>query len=731
MFKRILLLSFLLLIPAFLFAKPVQLVFTGLSGLEGVADMTGIDGIVSNSNIPFELDWDESWFGAASSTLYNHKLARAACFFSNIAYSEVEKDVRNNALVTDYHRLGFADEDIELHYNLNYKDAMWGDDQCAYSIASKKISSAAGERTLIMVIIRGTTKNVNEWLSNLNIGKVSEDQLALHRGFASATASIHTALISYMLRHKIDPTDSYLFVTGHSRGAAVANLLSVLVLGDNFFHRENIYTYTFACPNVTTDSDAGSDIYNFIWNIVNAEDIVPTVPLYRNKWNFRKYGRTRTLVNAVNTDIKLYNDVYIPRINSYFEQLSGRKYYPFTLGPYVPICLTMLLSSMNESAQKFYKTINGLHGKTVLFLRGLFAVDSAYEQAPEKTRDSIGLWLVRRLLQVSGDLVNYLTLAFVDMHSDNTYLSYLMALDENEAFSDVGYSTILVKGTEELGIFDQRGNLLLRIIDGSIQYKSITMPIIALPSLSGNVVIGFPSTVAYDVVFTDETILPSPSKVMIEHFDAAGVYLGTCEPQRLWPHWGKVYQFKIGSSILDKNKISPVKLSMAEGKSLVKTASLKPQTAFRISPEIFLDSDLDLGGGLRVGNQLIFASFLFSHGLTRVGKNWEFAAGIGNELSLFKGLKWDTELFGRFVFVNMDKEDKDDRKHNFIPAARLSLSYNLIGRLKFFVAGAGDLKIMDFNDFAFDDDVRDRNIPSYKINGKYSIVPTVQIGFRF
>lgn len=57
---------------------------------------------------------------------------------------------------------------------------------------------------------------------------------------------------------------------------------------DGIFKPENCYVYTYASPNVTTAFDSVDEKYGFIWKIVNAEDIVPTVPLYRGQLAFQK-----------------------------------------------------------------------------------------------------------------------------------------------------------------------------------------------------------------------------------------------------------------------------------------------------------------------------------------------------------------------------------------------------------------------------------------------------------
>jgi hypothetical protein len=88
----------------------------------------------------------------------------------------------------------------------------------------------------------------------------------------------------YVSRRSLTSTMSKaIMITGHSRGAAIANLL-----GAHFEKDPNYtsFTYTFAAPNPTTDNTTGS--YKTIFNVVNQDDIIPYLPL--SNWGFNKYG---------------------------------------------------------------------------------------------------------------------------------------------------------------------------------------------------------------------------------------------------------------------------------------------------------------------------------------------------------------------------------------------------------------------------------------------------------
>ena len=99
------------------------------------------------------------------------------------------------------------------------------------------------------------------------------------------------------------------WITGHSMGAGVANLVAANLIDKGY--RDNVYCYTFAAPNTFyyTDNGEGRDStaipghkvlenykephganYRCIFNIVNEDDFVPEVPMSKCGWT--KYGRT-------------------------------------------------------------------------------------------------------------------------------------------------------------------------------------------------------------------------------------------------------------------------------------------------------------------------------------------------------------------------------------------------------------------------------------------------------
>ncbi len=712
--------------------KIIFLLLLTLLSLSSFAEKINFSG--HDTSIPIE--WEEKSFGEKTSFEYNHKLARLAAYFSDAAYSHVPESPRENNLLDAYKKIGIKEADIEFHYEIDYTDALWGKDQCAFSISSKKIQSSRGLQTLIFVVLRGTPTNASEWISNLNVDDVDRIQKKSHIGFAKAASIVHTALISYMLRHSINPTDAFLFMTGHSRGAAVANMLSSILLEDNFFKPENIYAYTFACPNVTTAEDCCAEKYGFIWNIVNAEDIVPTVPMNRGKWAYKKFGHVLAFSNQTNTEESLYKNNYLPRINSIYQRLSGRTYYPFETGPFLPILVTKLVAYLTGDVEEYYDGKMDIHARAAKLMGRLFPEkDEEFDiekplppeqKAPAEKKKGIGSFFLSWLDRKSNGLVNHMMLAAKDMHSASMYLSHMLALEENEIFSDLGYTLAIVKGYEELAVFDSEKNMLARVIEGKISYPDVKLPIAMCPSVGNRIVLGYPATKDFSVAITDEALIPSPVSVTIEYYDAAGVYLRSSEAKKIYPSINRLFQFKIGSSLL-KEEASGLQVEYVDdGLDLIEKAVLRPRPKFDIVPEVNYGTNNSLGLGLHAGTSRLMASLMTRPERISFGHEGEIDFGLGNQQTLYSRFKAENEIFARFIWL-----DQEDRSFNLLPEYRTSVSMKLIGRLRFFVAGTFDFCISDFNDEAFGQNGWVKTRLSWDLNDSLSIVPGLQAGLRF
>lgn len=253
--------------------------------------------------------WDDDWF-FADPTVYNHELATTCSVLSAIANSESSyyqagseaPAFMENALA----QLGFEDiSTASYQYRSEVLDEILdfftqADDVVAYSVASKQITnSKTGEKkTLLLVSVRGSYGA--EWLSDVNMGNPAELDLdaADHEGFAMAAEEIVDALADRVTalskeRGTDAPQDIAVLFTGHSRGAATANLAASYADDMTTSLRtiaplDGIYAYTFATPELTLMGNTGEPLYDNIFNILNPSDMVPRMPLAA--WGFGRYG---------------------------------------------------------------------------------------------------------------------------------------------------------------------------------------------------------------------------------------------------------------------------------------------------------------------------------------------------------------------------------------------------------------------------------------------------------
>lgn len=212
---------------------------------------------------------------------YNSDLAKLSAAFSAATY-------QINSMESTFRNLGFSD--IKLcNYNFDNDQISANIDQVACAFATKRIvikDKNGGKDniyTVLAVAIRGTLER--EWHSNFDVGFGD-----IHYGFESAYTYVSTELAKYYADLKkiteIFPDHTKVFISGHSRAGAVADLLATELNSETedtglVFHSKSIYanpddifTYTFAAATSTKKPIR----FNNIFNIICETDLVPHVP---------------------------------------------------------------------------------------------------------------------------------------------------------------------------------------------------------------------------------------------------------------------------------------------------------------------------------------------------------------------------------------------------------------------------------------------------------------------
>ncbi len=246
--------------------------------------------------------------------------------------------------VRSLERMGFPASRMMRRYgrDVNYRDPALGKDQVGFTFAVKDAAFADGTRAqVVMVLIRGTFGR-DEWISNLNVcnawGRAPEPfDLAMphfHQGFSRAADGVMAAFKSFVAREGVDLGSAKIAVTGHSRGAAVANLVGARLCENRRIPHRNLFVYTYATPNTViraSPEGSGPDYWN-VFNVLNPEDAVPLVPL--EVWKCHRYGRDLHLKDFNSMGgfpCALFDATYI-RMKDEFRKMTGVEYWHTPFG---------------------------------------------------------------------------------------------------------------------------------------------------------------------------------------------------------------------------------------------------------------------------------------------------------------------------------------------------------------------------------------------------------------
>ena len=201
-------------------------------------------------------------------------------------------------------REGFATL-VQAHYDKPDSDP---GHTCAFTLAR-----ADGAPPLYLLVIRGTA--AGEWYSNFDFAPSHNGETPFAENFLYCAQDVLLAVRPYL---EAEP-DAVWLVTGHSRGAACANLFGLLL---NAVRSPSLnYIYTSATP-ATLRSDMPAEDSN-IFNLINPLDIVPKMPLAA--WGYRRAGTDILLPADTPRAEKLAEEVgtlaeLSPRLEDYYTQ---------------------------------------------------------------------------------------------------------------------------------------------------------------------------------------------------------------------------------------------------------------------------------------------------------------------------------------------------------------------------------------------------------------------------
>jgi len=314
-------------------------------------------------------DWTDAYV-TNNSAVYHHELAGPMAAIAASTYgSRLFMDVRS---LMD---LGVPPERLQRCYEdngkLKYKHPKYGRDVAGYTIGSRRCELQGEDFGIVFVAVRGTV-GLEDWLSNINManewGSATNLNMATlpkyHEGFHKSALFIMDELAEYVEKYKIDLSKAKILVTGHSRGAATANLVGKMLDDAQDgpqtspfakVKRENVFVYTIATPNVTISPspDTKDKKYHNIFSVVSQEDIVPLVPFA--EWNGARYGRTLLLKSwsSIFFGGSYLHPGYVAMKN-YFKDICGYEYWHMFGGTYFVEKIPKLAMRISPTVGHFY-----------------------------------------------------------------------------------------------------------------------------------------------------------------------------------------------------------------------------------------------------------------------------------------------------------------------------------------------------------------------------------------
>ena len=232
-----------------------------------------------------------------------------------------EIDYSNNAqnVVDLLQKMKFEDVSTNKYYTLEKEE-----DSSAVAVGYKEIKTSENNYTLLAVVPRSAGYK-QEWVGDFNVGNSG-----IHEGFKLARDEILRYLKKYIQDNNIKG-NLKIWTVGHSRGAAVANMLGAFFAGGGIEYfgdsvsltPEDVYCYTYATPTTIIAGidknielsvggyrggeeylndtkgdpflytkggqvDPKDKIYGGIRNFISPYDFITKLPI--ESWGYTRYG---------------------------------------------------------------------------------------------------------------------------------------------------------------------------------------------------------------------------------------------------------------------------------------------------------------------------------------------------------------------------------------------------------------------------------------------------------
>ena len=197
---------------------------------------------------------------------YNHSLAKESLELSVKSYSanvselnwgENKLSGRDDNVKSFLNQRGYGNF-ASYNYDVSLNDSS---SKVAFCVASKPFDK---NTSIVAVAVRGGNYGL-EWADNFNLG---DSENSYHKGFYEASLDVKKQVDEYLKKYT-DGKKIKLWLTGYSRGGAVANIVASMYNENKASFPLSIYAYTFASPktSVVSNTKAHDTIHKNIFNI--------------------------------------------------------------------------------------------------------------------------------------------------------------------------------------------------------------------------------------------------------------------------------------------------------------------------------------------------------------------------------------------------------------------------------------------------------------------------------
>ncbi len=268
---------------------------TDYDGLKDDADIAPLSGKFVGTmygyydvkNAQYTMDFREFF---DNKNYYDSSISSSSLIFANTIYNEGAFEYTSGASG----KISSISDMLKFHgfeYVENYKLASdYSDDHISeIGLGVQEVTYSGQTKKVLAVVIRGTNGTIEEWSSNFDVGDPATWKSEYHKGFYTAEERIRTYVNDYVRRCVGDTSNLTYWITGHSRAAALSNILAAKLIDEG----KEVFAYTYATPSTTISTSRKDAKYNSIFNIMNPRDVISYVPLAA--WGFSKFGRDYTL----------------------------------------------------------------------------------------------------------------------------------------------------------------------------------------------------------------------------------------------------------------------------------------------------------------------------------------------------------------------------------------------------------------------------------------------------